>query len=754
VGVAGTVSVTVANVHTYACTGTPAATAYKCETGGGTLEADGNVIVKANDDSQLVLITIAVAGGLVGVGLAVGVASLTKETEAYLGATSFVVAKGQGGTLGFVPDGQFVTGTQTYEAHSAPQFRGLVVLATSSEDVFGLAPAVAGGFVGVAGGVGVTVMFITTEAFIGHDSKINCQDSSCAATATGSNGAQSVNVSAVDYFKSLTIAGGIAGGFVGVAGGIDIGVADTSAQAHIDPGSYVRALGDVEVNGLSRKQTQTVALSAAGGFVGVAVAVSVWSVGTQTNSDYHDADGPFRGDWLLATATNPDKSVFYKEGDVVTFGPDHTRYSAKVDQPLDDPSHASEWDGPTDALHTTSGDKQDATPSINGADQAASGSSDSTSTDFHSADSYNAGDEVNFNGHVYKAKNNVLGTAGDPQTDTTDWAQEVGGYGSALSGTTSSSSALGWVMGTSYNKGDKVSFTYTVNGSPVTSTYTAKNNIVQVNDDPRKNTAEWANADSQDATSTRLSNAFGASGGAQDHLNTASSGHGSIATNAITHTPTGGTTATIDSSTAKPTTIVAGGHVNVKANDVLDVFGIAGAAAGGFVGIGASVLILNVKSVTDAGIAPYASISGGGGVTVSASMDEHSTPIGFAGGGGFVGVGAQVSVLNDTSTQNAHIDNNAEIKKAGGSGLTVSVNAQRDVHAYAIGVAAGAGAMGAAVAVVNVDGDATAQIGNVAVGTPGPVNAVNVTAIDHVTSDTLVISVAGGVFVASVLRSR
>ena len=384
VGVAGTVSVTVAHVHTYACTGTPTSPAYECTTGGATLVADGNVIVAANDDSHLVLVTVAVAGGLVGVGLAVGVASLTKETEAYLGAGSFVVAKAQGGTLDFVPDGNFDSGSQKYETHSAPQFRGLVVLASSSEDVFGLAPAVAGGFVGVAGGVGVTVMYITTEAFIGQGSRINCQDSSCAATATGSNSAQSVNVSAVDYFKSLTIAGGVAGGFVGVAGGVDIGVADTSAQAFIGKGSYVRALGDVEVNGLSRKQTQTFALSAAGGFVGVAVAVSVWSVGTQTNSTYHDGDGPFRGPWDGPTASSSDPSVYYKEGDVVTFGVDNTRYVAKIDHPLNDPTDTTEWDGPTDALHTTSGDQQDTKPSIDGADQAASGSSASTTTDWSS----------------------------------------------------------------------------------------------------------------------------------------------------------------------------------------------------------------------------------------------------------------------------------------------------------------------------------------------------------------------------------
>ncbi|HET7128249.1 MAG TPA: hypothetical protein VFJ93_04150, partial [Gaiellaceae bacterium] len=747
VGVAGTVSVTIANVHTYACTGTPTTPAYACATGGATLLADGNVVVAANDDSQLVLITVAVAGGLVGVGLAVGVASLTKETEAYLGAGSFVVAKGQGGTLGFVPSGAFDNGSQTYQTHQAPQFRGLVVLATSSEDVFGLAPAVAGGFVGVAGGVGVTVMYVTTTAFIGQGSKINCQDSTCAATATGSNGAQSVNVSAVDYFKSLTIAGGIAGGFVGVAGGVDIGVADTSAQAYIGKGSYVRALGDVEVNGLSRKQTQTYALSAAGGFVGVAVAVSVWSVGTQTNSMYHDADGPFRGDWDSTTANSSDKSVFYKEGDVVTFGVNHTRYVAKIDHPLNDPSDTTEWDGPTDALHTTSGDQQDARPSINGADQAASGSSDTTTTDWAPAGSYTAGDEVNFNGHVWKAKNDVLGSAGDPQTDTADWAQEVGGYGSALSGTTSSASAPTWSNSASYSKGDRV--TYDAGDGQGAHVYQAKVDISgsNIGKSPKLNPLLWTSADSQDATNARIAAAFSKSGGPQDQLDAASSGHGSIAMNAIAHVPNGGTTATIDSSAADPTTIVTGGHVTVNANDVLDVFGIAGAAAGGFVGVGASVLILNVKSVTDAGVANYATISAGGAVTVSAAMDEHSTPIGFAGGFGFVGVGAQVAIVNDTSTQNAHIDDHAAIQKAGGAGLTVSVDSQRDVHAYAIGVAAGAGAMGAAVAVVSVDGDATASIGDVAVGNPGPVNAVNVTATDHVTSDTLVISVAGGVFV-------
>ena len=49
------------------------------------------------------------------------------------------------------------------------------------------------------------------------------------------------------------------------------------------------------MNGLSRKEVQTYALSVAGGFVGVAISVSVWSVGTKANSNYQDADGNERG---------------------------------------------------------------------------------------------------------------------------------------------------------------------------------------------------------------------------------------------------------------------------------------------------------------------------------------------------------------------------------------------------------------------------------------------------------------------------
>ncbi len=774
VGVAGTVSVTVLTVHTYACTGTPTSPSYKCaQRQRDDQRRQQRSRRRRTDTSRLVLVTVAVAGGYVGVGLAVGVAVLNKETEAYLGAGSIVNAQANGAAFtNTIPDGTFDTTSQKYKTHAT--FGGLAVVSTSSEDVFGLAPAVAGGFVGVAGGVGVTVMNVMNQAFIGPDSQINL--------AGGAGPGQSVNVTALDYFKSLTVAGGIAGGFVGVAGGVDVGIADTSAQAHIGEGSTVWAVADVEVNGLSRKEVQTYALSAAGGFVGVAIAVSVWSVGTQTNSNYQDsgAAGPDQGTWSSGGA--------YNAGDVVTDSFDGKKYTARCDiggawqvstkynkcrvvtdggiayqANVDDPSESTHpgsnlgptgwsvytptaphadsanWDGPTDALHSKG---QDTGQSIGGADTAASGSSDSAPA-WISGHAYHAGDTASFKGHVYKARVDIthLTTSPDQNSASTapfnEWAQETGGYTSALSGTTSTATVNAWAVSTPYNKGDQVSY----NGH----NYTAKVDITVPADElktPDQNTAQWANADSQNKTSSRISSAMG---GAQTKLNTAASGvGGSVASNAISQVPTGGTTATIDSSLAHKTTVKAGGHVNVLANDVLFVFGIAGAAAGGFVGVGGSVLVLNVKSVTDAGVAPYATINAGGPVTVSASMDEHSTPIGFAGGGGFVGIGAQVAVVNDTGTQNAHIDDNAQVVKADG-GLFVKANATRDVHAYAIGVSTGAGATGAAVAVVNVGGDATATIGDVAVGATSSLGGLTVAATDNVTSDNLVIAVAGGV---------
>ena len=163
-------------------------------------------------------------------------------------------------------------------------FTGVAVQAASTENIFGLAVAVGGGAVGVAGAVGVTLATVITKAFVGPSASVNSSGS--------------VDIAAVDYVKTLTIGGGVAGGFVGVGGGADAGVLDETVQAYTGNNSDVIATGDVGVYALTHKAIDTFAVGLAGGYVGVSGAVSVWSIGTATTSTYNQgAGGVNEGAW-------------------------------------------------------------------------------------------------------------------------------------------------------------------------------------------------------------------------------------------------------------------------------------------------------------------------------------------------------------------------------------------------------------------------------------------------------------------------
>ena len=233
VGVAGSVSVTILDTHTFASTGSSV-----------KLHAGGNVLVSATEPTKLILVVASIAGGFVGVGAAVGVLSGTKDTRATIGASNTVFAGACCSAItNTIHDGQvFDNGTLA----RSPASVAFAVQATSSEDIFGITVSAAGGFVGVAVGVGVTLMDATTMATIGDGIDLD------------TNGG--VNVSAVDYAKTLTIGGGAAGGFVGVGGGVDIGVLNVTVAAQIGTGT-VDASTNVDVNALSRKNVRTIGLS-------------------------------------------------------------------------------------------------------------------------------------------------------------------------------------------------------------------------------------------------------------------------------------------------------------------------------------------------------------------------------------------------------------------------------------------------------------------------------------------------------------
>src|SRR4029077_8212226 len=87
----GTLTVTILKVPTFACTGSWTGDTKGCANAPAsalhptTLSAGNNVAVGSRDETTLTLITASLAGGFVGVGVAVGVASVSKDTEAFIG---------------------------------------------------------------------------------------------------------------------------------------------------------------------------------------------------------------------------------------------------------------------------------------------------------------------------------------------------------------------------------------------------------------------------------------------------------------------------------------------------------------------------------------------------------------------------------------------------------------------------------------------------------------------------------------------
>src|SRR5262249_50024423 len=195
-----------------------------------------------------------------------------------------------------------------------------------------------------------------------------------------------------------------------------------------------------------------------------------------------------------------------------------------------------------------------------------------------SGTNYQAGAKVSFSGHDYKAKFQV-GASAPPA----------------------------WVNGNAYNQNDAVSFSG--------HNYIAKKAIVSVHVDPATNTAEWVldggttdpatttaqwlADDGEYSTNSRVGTSLG---GATSSIGTAATPYGSVASDAMGVPPPSGTSAEVYG------TVYALGAVHVRAGDNLSVFGVAGAVAGGFVGVGVAVIILNVKSNTDAGIGGSANV--------------------------------------------------------------------------------------------------------------------------------------------------
>ena len=271
-GIAAAVATIVLDVHTYARTGQAV-----------TIDAGSNVLLAASDDTDLTTVSGGIGVGFVGIGAGVAVVSASKDTRAFIGAGSTVDARAlqPGAPLAGIPTGAVTTGGFPLGVQS-----GLAVLASSTQKVFGMAVSAGGGFVGVAGAVNVTLIRGTTIARI--ESTATQRTTINGNRAAG--GAQSVSVTATDHTDAFTVGGGIGGGFVGVAGGIDIGVIDVSTAAGIGDRATVWASDDVVVQALTISKAQSYAVSVGGGVVGVGASVSVWTIGGSPTGSYNDGE--------------------------------------------------------------------------------------------------------------------------------------------------------------------------------------------------------------------------------------------------------------------------------------------------------------------------------------------------------------------------------------------------------------------------------------------------------------------------------
>ncbi|MCP3989260.1 MAG: hypothetical protein GY724_09315, partial [Actinomycetia bacterium] len=372
---------------------------------------------------------------------------------------------------------------------------------------------------------------------------------------------------------------GAAGGFVGVAGAVDVGGVKNDVAARILGGAQVSAVNDVEVNALGIKDLDGFVFSGAGGFVGLSGAVSVWSTGTTIEKGYSDNDG----------------------------------------------------------------------------------------------------------GNA----NAVQGDSGNADADAAQQAENTSGQVSTLLGG------------------------------------------FQADSDP-------------DSNQSRVD---GATQGAATRLSSTAPGQAALLNTINSTAPVAGTEASI----ASGAVVEAGDDIRVTAYEDTEVDIVVGGVAGGFVGIGASVAVLSVAANTTAYAA--GTLTAGDDIVISAILDDDIDVISLSGSGGFVGLGAAVVVVNDTSVVSAYIGNGADITSA--DMVTVTATDNRLFAGETGQISVGAVGAGASFVKINVGNDAVVEtrafIGDnvdIAQGV-GSVNGVGILTDTDITAHARTTGIAAGIGAAT-----
>lgn len=720
--------------------------------GAAQVRADHNVAVTAQADDRIFSQAGTVAlGGTVGGGGAIAINDLHNQTTAEVtGSGTQVNALAQGGTQS-VDNGQLSATSGLRDKLNNHQLkdavRGTAVVASSTSQVETMLANVAGGGeVGVAATVSVNLLGGSTTAQVANQAAVQ----STPGDATGANANQDARVGAYHHDAVIAGAGGLAvGGTAGVGGAADTTVLSHATKAQVNNAS-VSAQRDVAVAARHTIGTQQVVVGASGGGVAslnLSGTVLLAQMQTQALAEGAtlkagrnaaiNAGSELKAEHLVgglsaAGAAGVGASV------VVTVAEQQTRAATSGNTVIDangttTVSADSVQDVTVNAATGTAAGAVGiagtvAVTVLKGQTDAAVGGStrinQNTATGLSSQDVVvQATERIGVDNKLGAL---AVGVGGGGVGATADVTLVKSGT-SATVGAGAQLRAGGDIRVDAGTERDVASLTVAAAGG---ATFGISGAVSYIGVGGRADSgaqselsgsvADAGSLASGNLTGSQASSDAGGTSASTQRVNTARS---SVALTNDFNTVPVGTSAVASVGTGA--TLNAGRDVAVLAHTQTDVKATAaGVAVSGGVSLGGGVAIARIDDDTRASVA--GSLTAARRVLVQATDGQARTSAltTYAGGGGLVGLGASVSLLDKTSRTLAEVAPDAHLTALGSvagdaanpSGdVTILAGNTHSLKAEALGAAVGLGGIGAAVAHANEGASATAQVGDRAV---------------------------------------
>lgn len=769
--------------------------------GGADVEASGNVLVTAESDDQ-----IDARAGAIGVGGSVGGAGsiafndIHSDTLAQItGTHTQVTGLGNGG-VAQVDNGTLSALTGLPSAHplsgrqQKDNVRGVAVVASSTSQVENFAiSAGGGGSTGVAGTVSVAMLTGYTSAEVTDHASVN----------TSFGGAeQEARVAAYHHDNLASGSGGAAiGGDVGAGGAMDTLIGSHITTAEVSQAT-LQGRKAVSVDaGSSMEIAQAVIGLGGGTYAGLSGSIGLVLLDSQTQALVWDSDLNSQGDLTVEATSETDAEIY--AGAVSLSGVAGIGLTGTVSV-YDQTTQAIVGDGSNlnadqaTRIHAENDTEQDV---IAGTASAAGGVGiagtvnvavikGTTQTVFGAKRDAGAGDS-----HI-NADAGYGGTQQDVSIsarDTTRVDNYLGGLGVGLGGA-GVGAAVDVVMvnngaSTQVRSGATVdadrditvsadtertldSFTIAAAGGSTVGISGAVS-VLTAGSRPDSDAQSESSASVGEVARYVSANAFGDqmdsdAGGTSASRDRANAARANANVGNDLNAPAAASTA--QASVAAGATLNAGRDVLVAAHNGTDADAIAvGVAVSGGASLGGGVALAFIDDKTEAEAA--GTITAARNVTVQAGdgavndtqglvldvgdihINQRTTAsklLTFAGGGGVVGLGASVAILDKSSSASARVGDDASITALGtvaaapgaSTGL-VSVDAgiDHDLEVKGLGAAVGLAGVGVAVAYATESGAATAEVGSQAHVTG---KALDVHGHAQTDTDAHVIAAAGG----------